>query len=66
MAVAAVARAVAGECGKSPAPRTNSNNKRRMTALLHNFVGDGVHDAADPYAMTGKGSVAPCAPCRPG
>ena len=27
----------------------------RMTVLLYNFGGDGVRDAADPYAMTGKG-----------
>ena len=26
-----------------------------VTVLLYNFVGDGVRDAADPYAMTGKG-----------
>ena len=25
------------------------------TVLLYNFVGDGVRDAADPYAMSGKG-----------
>ena len=26
-----------------------------VTVLLYNFVGDGVRDAADPYALTGKG-----------
>ena len=26
-----------------------------LTVLLYNFVGDGVRDAADPYALSGKG-----------
>jgi len=26
-----------------------------VTVLLYNFVGDGLRDAADPYAMTGRG-----------
>jgi ABC-type dipeptide/oligopeptide/nickel transport system permease subunit len=26
-----------------------------VTVLLYNFVGDGLRDAADPYAMSGKG-----------